>query len=65
MDPDQISAISDRGWIVILILGLIAATVAFTTAWAILKSADKPAPTLLVIRGAPRRSVTCAEATGT
>ena len=49
MDPETVNAISDRGWIVILILGLVAAVVAFTTAWSILKSADKPAPTLLVM----------------
>lgn len=49
MDPDAINAISDRGWVVILILGLVAAMIAFTTAWAILRSADKPAPTLLVM----------------
>jgi hypothetical protein len=49
MDPDTLNAISDRGWIVILILGAVAAAVAFTTAWSILRSADKPAPTLLVM----------------
>ena len=49
MDPETINAISDRGWTVILILGAVASAVAFTTAWSILKSADKPAPTLLVM----------------
>jgi len=49
MTPETINAISDRGWTVILMLGAVAAAIAFTTAWSILRSADKPAPTLLVM----------------
>lgn len=49
MDPDMLGQISERGWIVILILGLVAAVVAMIVAYAILKAADKPAPTLLVM----------------
>lgn len=49
MDPGELNSISDRGWIVILILGLVAAVVAVIVAYAILKASDKPAPTLLVM----------------
>lgn len=46
---ERIGAAIAAGWPVVLIFSALTASISFAVAWAILKSAERPAPTLLVM----------------